>query len=726
MMNSILLAKVLFGINVSEPFDYLVSDEIKLDVGSYVLAPLGNRLALGVVWEVCELDAIPKGRKLKTIASVLPASPMTSAQRKFVEFVSKYTCAALGSVLRMCLADVSAMSTPVAQRIVQTGILPDRITDARQKVLDIVGDIYWRTSELAAAAGVSVGVVSGLIKIGALQQISQQIDDGFAVPDPDKQSLELTSSQQQAAGTLVTIAKQNCFSTTLLDGITGSGKTEVYFEAVAEALRQNPDNQVLILLPEIALTQDILNRFAGRFGAMPAEWHSDVTTKNRQRVWRQVANGQAKIVVGARSALFLPFSKLSLIVVDEEHDSSFKQEEGVLYHARDMAVVRAKTANCPIILASATPSLESLHNVQAGRYGHLALESRPGSARLPDIFAIDLKQHPPVSGRWISEPLRDAMQRTLGRKEQVLLYLNRRGYAPLTICRSCGERMKSPDSDSYLVEHRFSGRLVCHLTGYSMIKPTNCPYCNAEDSLHPVGPGVERLAEEVASLFPDAHCEVFSSDTARNPKQIRELIAKMQVGEIDILIGTQMAAKGHNFPNLTLVGVVDADMGLGGADLRAGERTYQTLTQVAGRAGRAKLSGRALLQTHQPEHEAIDALLAHDRQRYVEAELGLREQMGFPPFGRLAAVVISAQTGQLAEQAARDFASMAPAIVGDIEIWGPTEPVFAVVRNRWRWRLLVRSGRKVDLSAYMLDWRNRYVAKGGVRIKLDIDPYSFL
>lgn len=727
MMNRHLLAKVLFGIPVSEPFDYLVPQDMQLPVGSYVLAALGNRQAMGVVWAIEQLDGPPKNRKLKSVLQVFSTRPMALSQQKFIEFVGDYSCFGSGRVLRMCLPGEDALLPSPTRRLVFGQAQANcPITPARKLVLDTVADQKWSVTKLAKAAGVSTSVVHGLVKKGGLQVCEQSVDQPFAKPNPDQTSLRLTASQEAAASTLRQIVQNQQFSSTLLDGITGSGKTEVYFEAVAKALRQHKDNQILILLPEIALTQDVLDRFTRRFGAKPAEWHSDITGASRRRVWRQVAAGQAKIVVGARSALFLPFAKCALIIVDEEHDSSFKQEEGVLYHARDMALVRARAENCAIVLASATPSLESLQNVANGRYGHLVLDSRPGAAKLPQISAIDLKRHPPPTGKWISQPLHQAMSQTLSRGEQVLLYLNRRGFAPLTICRSCGERLKSPDTDSYLVEHRFSGRLICHLTGFSMPKPDKCPHCNTPDALHPVGPGVERLAEEVAILFPHANTQIFSSDTASNPEQIRKLISRMEQSQIDILIGTQIAAKGHNFPNLTLVGVVDADMGLGGADLRAGERTYQTLIQVAGRAGRAQLPGRALLQTHQPEHEAIEALLAGDRQRFVNAELNLRQDMGFPPFGRLAAVVVSASNEKAADTAARDFAALAPAATGDIEIWGPSEPVFAMVRGRWRRRLLIRASKQTDLSQYMQDWRQRYPIRASIRIKIDIDPYSFL
>jgi primosomal protein N' (replication factor Y) len=430
-------------------------------------------------------------------------------------------------------------------------------------------------------------------------------------------------------------------------------------------------------------------------------------------------------VVGARSALFLPFANLRMIVVDEEHDGSYKQEEGVLYHARDMAVARAKFAKAAIILASATPALETMRNARLGRYAHIRLPARPGAAVLPPISTIDLREHPPQSGCWLSPPLIEAIDQTLKQDEQCLLFLNRRGYAPLTICRACGAKMQAPDSATYLVEHRYTGRLICHLTGYSIPKPAACPTCGAKDSLHPIGPGVERLSEEVTALFPQARIEIFSSDTAKTAEEVRTLIARMEQGDIDILIGTQMAAKGHNFPHLTLVGVVDADMGLHGADLRAGERTYQTLAQVAGRAGRADKPGRAILQTHQPDHEAILALCSGVRETFIDAELSLREDMGFPPYGRLAALIFSAPSEQEAQNAARDFVAAAPIVEG-VDVWGPSEPPLGRVRGRWRRRLLLRAEPHIDLSAMVSAWRTRIKLPNNIRLKVDIDPYSFL
>jgi primosomal protein N' (replication factor Y) len=474
-------------------------------------------------------------------------------------------------------------------------------------------------------------VIKGLLDEGCLAPLLTAPVAAFPEPDPSRPATPLNPSQAAAARALNAMAAKGGFYAALLDGVTGSGKTEVYLETAAHLLAADPNAQVLVLLPEIALTQAVLARFEARFGALPGEWHSGIAPPARRRVWEAVAAGRCRIVVGARSALFLPFRKLRLLVVDEEHDGSFKQEEGFIYHARDLAVARAKIEGALVVLASATPSLESLWNAEAGRYRWLKLTARHGEARLPDIALIDLKQTPPEPARWLSPPLVAAMGEVLARGEQTLLFLNRRGYAPLVLCRACGERLTAPDTDSWLVEHRYSGRLVCHLTGFSMPKPKACPHCGALDSLASIGPGVERVEEEARSLFPEARIAVFSSDTVMDPAAARDLVGRMEQGEIDILVATQAAAKGHNFPKLTLVGVVDADLGLRGGDLRAAERTYQLLAQATGRAGRAERPGRALVQTYAPDHPVMQALKAADRDAFLAVEMAERAAARLPP-----------------------------------------------------------------------------------------------
>jgi primosomal protein N' (replication factor Y) (superfamily II helicase) len=711
---------ILFPLPLPEPFDYLVPAEMVLQPGDHVRAPLGKRSARGVVWAV---KAGPGERKLKPVEGPAGGPPLPAGIRRFVDWLARYLVQSPGIVLRSVLRSTDALKPSPTETVYLRGTgEPDRMTDARQRVIDAVMALREASAaDLAREAGVTASVVKGLVRSGALTEQVRQVDAPFDDPDPDGEGLTLTVMQAEAAGVLRRLARAGGFQAALLDGVTGSGKTEVYFEAIAEILRLEPDAQILIMLPEIALTEAVLSRFEARFGAEPALWHSGAGPKARRRTWREVAEGRARIVVGARSSLFLPFPNLRMIVVDEEHDPTYKQDEGLPYQGRDLAVVRAKIEGAMVILASATPSLESLANAQAGRYVHVRLAARPGAAILPEIDTIDLREHPAEKGRWMSPPLIEAVRETLERGEQSLLYLNRRGYAPLVLCRTCGHRMVSPDTQSYLVEHRYTGRLVCHVTGFSMPKPKHCPGCNAEDSLTSIGPGVERVAEEAKLTFPEARVEIYSSDSRAGA----EIVSAMERGEIDILVGTQIAAKGHNFPGLTLVGVIDADLGLAGGDPRAGERTFQTLVQVAGRAGRAERPGRALLQTHQPEHDAIQALIAGDRDAFLDMEFMVRESLGLPPFGRLAAIGFMSMNLETLDRVANDYAAKAPNSEG-IEIWGPAEPPRAMIRGWHRRRILVRADKEIDISAYLRAWSNRVKTPPSVRVSIDVEPYSFI
>ncbi|WP_416878930.1 primosomal protein N' [Litorimonas sp.] len=714
-------AQILFPVNVPGAFDYAVPEDMDLSIGDFVYAPIGKQMKLGVV---TGLGPAEEGRELKEIAERKATRPLSPEMIKFIEWTAKYNVASPGQVFRMVLRSYKALDpSPVVSHYMPTGAAPSQLTPSRRAVLREGDPFPARASEIASRAGVSASVVKGLVKVGAMQELALPVDAPFDEPNPDHPGMELTEGQEDAAKELVAQMQLQDFSVSLLDGVTGSGKTEVYFEAVAEALRQS--GQVLILVPEIALTQAGMTRFEKRFGVKPAEWHSAAGDAPRRRVWREVAQGRAKLVVGARSALYLPFADLKLIVVDEEHDTSYKQEEGVIYNARDMSIVRAKLSGHAVILASATPSLESLHNARSGKFAHIVLPERPGAAVLPDIGLVDLKENQPEKGDFLSAPLIEAVRAGLAQGDQSMLYLNRRGYAPLIICRSCGEKLKSPDTDSWLVEHRATGRAMCHLTGFSMRMPTLCPNCKAEDSLTAVGPGVERVAEEAARHFPEARIEIFSSDTAGNPNAIRERMDRMAAGEIDILVGTQMVVKGHNFPHLTFVGVVDGDLGLAGGDPRAGERTYQTLVQVAGRAGRAEKPGRALIQTHQPEHEALLALAAGDRELFIGVELAMREMLGLPPFGKLAAVIISGPELKKTESLAKKMVNLAPRAEG-IEILGPSEPPIGRLRGAFRRRLFIQAEPGVNLSRYMAVWRAKIRPPAKYKIQIDIDPQSFM
>jgi len=661
------VASVLLPLPLPEAFDYAVPDGWTVSVGDHVVVPLGPRRMRGLVQEVREVTG--SNRRLREVEERLEQPSVPESAMAFLDWAARWTLTPPGEMAFLATRGLWSPEPRPERRLRRVaGRDPARSTDARQRVLEALGDNEAASmADLARAAGVSAGVVKGLVDEGVLAVVEIAPGEPFGTPDPDHQPADLNPDQAAAARRLSEAIDRKAFAPVLLDGVTGSGKTEVYLEAVAHLLRREPNAQILILLPEIALTQAVIRRIADRFGAEPAEWHSNVPPPQRRQVWEGVRSGRARIVVGARSALFLPFIRLRMIVVDEEHDGSFKQEQGIVYHARDLAVARANQGGALVVLASATPSLETLTNAEQGRYAWVRLAARHGAAELPDIQLIDLRATPPDKGRWLSPPLVEAMVQTLSRGEQTLLFLNRRGYAPMVLCKACGERMTAPDSDSWLVEHRYTGRLVCHLTGFSMPKPDRCPACDAADSLVSIGPGVERIAEEAAERFPEARIAVFSSDTIPDAASARELVRQMAEGEIDILVATQAAAKGHNFPNLTLVGVVDADLGLKGGDLRAAERTFQLLIQAAGRAGRADRPGRALLQTWLPEQPVMQALQAMDRDAFTEAEGQGRQMMGLPPYGRLAALILSSPDPEALDRVCLELARRIP--TADRGLW---------------------------------------------------------
>ncbi len=716
------IASVLLPLPLPEAFDYAEPEEMGLCVGDQVAVPLGSREVHGVVAALRPAEG--GNRPLKPVAARLEAEPLPERTLDFIQWAARYSVDLPGGPLAIALRGARAPKARPERVIEATGAEPGRLTPARARALAVARTGPRSGTDLARQAEVSAGVIKGLVDEGALAVRWIPADERFDAPDLTRTGQALNASQAAAAGLLQAMMAEGGFQVALLDGVTGSGKTEVYLEAAQAALAADPEAQVLVLLPEIALTQAVIGRFAERFAAAPGEWHSEIPAAQRRKVWDGVATGRCRIVVGARSALFLPFRHLALIVVDEEHDTSYKQEDGFIYQARDLAVARGKIEGASVVLASATPSLETLRNAEAGRYRWLRLATRHGTARLPDISLVDLRETALETGRWLSPPLVEAMAETYAAGEQTLLFLNRRGYAPLVLCKACGEKLTAPDTESWLVEHRYTGRLVCHLTGFSMPKPERCPHCGATESLVSIGPGVERVEEEARTLFPDARIAVFSSDTLWDAREARNLILAMEEGQIDILVATQAAAKGHNFPNLTLVGVVDADLGLRGGDLRAGERTFQLLAQATGRAGRRDRPGRAILQTYAPEHPVMQALQAQDRDAFIQAELVERELAGLPPFGRLAAVIVSGPDPQALEAFVRQMAELAPNTEG-VQVYGPADAPLGLIRGRRRKRFLIRSDRTIDLSAYMAAWRARIRPPGAIRVAIDIDPYSF-
>ena len=707
------------------PLDYKVPEGLRVEPGSVVECPLGPRTVIGIVWEAERLPGteVP-AEKLRPLRGILPVPPLSAPLRRLIEWTADYYVASLAGVARMALSSGGALKGPATMTEYRlTGGLPERMTPQRQAAIDALDGEQANIRELSGIAGVSEGVLRGLVNQGVLEPVEVDCDRPYDTARPDFVQVDLSAEQQAVSDVFSAAVRKRDFAPFLLDGVTGSGKTETYFEPVAEALRMG--RQVLVLLPEIALTENFLHRFEERFGAAPILWHSSLKSTERRRAYRAVCEGSAQVVVGARSALYLPFAKLGLIVVDEAHETSFKQEDGVRYNARDVAVMRGHFEKVPVILASATPALESLQMAESGIYAKVDLPSRFGGAELPAIELIDLTEEKPPQGMWLAQRLVDGIEERLERDEQSLLFLNRRGYAPLTLCRNCGFRYQCPNCSAWLVEHRFTRRLACHHCGHEAPAPQACTECGEPDCLVACGPGVERIADEVAERLPQARVFVATSDTLNSPGRAAEFIAAVEAREIDVIVGTQLVTKGFHFPELTLVGVVDADLGLEGGDLRAGERTYQQVAQVAGRAGRGSKPGEVLIQTRHPEAPVIAALAAGDRDAFYSAETEMRREAGAPPFGRWASIIISSEDDGEAREAANRLGAFRPD-VADCMILGPAPAPMALLRGRYRYRFLINARRSVQLQHVIRRWLTQVDHPAGVRVAVDIDPYSFV
>ena len=719
--------------NLKNEFDYLVTDSMSVQKGSVVQVSFANRIIWGIVYECSHTTEIEQA-KLKPILSVSQVPPIDSVSLKFLEQVSEWTMAPFGQVLRMMLCVPNALSkdSPVFGYTVSSSQGDSKqLSKARQKVISwCQSNPPVSASLIAKETGVSSSTINSMLKAGLLEKLeitSELIQNKQGVSFSLRKAIEAASkiklSEEQALAANKMAADNNRFNVSLLDGVTGSGKTEVYFDVVKRQILEGHQN--LILLPEIALTASWVNRFKKWFGFTPYIWHSGISMSHKKRIWREINAGFPAVVVGARSALFLPFSNLGVIVIDEEHDAGYKQEDQVIYHARDMAILRAKHAKCPVILATATPSLESWTNAQLGRYRHIMLENRYGAATMPDIQTIDLRKFRPPSGKWMSALLLAEIEERLKSQQQILLYLNRRGYAPLAVCSDCGVKQSCHQCDSLLVTHRLSNQLRCHQCGIAHPFKNKCQSCEQTDSIQLVGPGVERLAEEVYQLFPEARVSILSSDTLTNPSQMETTIQSIENGEVDIIIGTQMVAKGHHFPKLTCVAVIDGDLGLSGGDLRAGERTYQMLTQVAGRSGREQQAGSVFIQTSEPSHPVLQALRSQKRDDYFELELAQRENAHMPPFTRLAALIFSSMNETALAQYVKKLESQKPQFQ-NVFIYGPAPAPIYQIKGRFRVRFLINVPKQVNIQKIILDWHSRVDMPSIIKRQIDIDPYNFM
>lgn len=718
---------VLPALPFDKPFDYKVNREV--EIGQIVEVPFGKIRQIGIIYSLQSSSEIETD-KIKSVDKYFDFPPLKSELLRFIEWVAKYNMAPLGMVLKMVLSVRSVFEpSPMTVLYALSGkTLAEaklKNSDARWQVMELLKHAPYTRQEIAAGAGVSQSVIKTLIDAEVLKPVYVENKAEFLEPVGDYVKVDLTSEQKNAAELLCRKVESG-FSVTLLDGVTGSGKTEVYFEAVAKALENG--RQVLILVPEISLTTQWLERFQKRFGVRPANWHSGLTIKERTDTWKAIIEGRVKVIVGARSALFLPYTNLGLIVIDESHDHSFKQEDVVNYQGRDMAIVRAKIEHLPIILSTATPDLETLVNVEDGKYDCVKLQSRYASAKLPQIKIVDMKKDKPQKGEWgvswLAPTLVKALAENLQKGEQSVLFLNRRGYAPLLICRDCGHRMQCPSCSAWLTEHKNAGKLMCHHCGYVDEIPEKCPHCGSADGLTACGPGVERVAEEVCMRFPNAKVDILSSDNATSFTAVSKIIGKMERKETDILIGTQIIAKGHHFPDLTLVGIVDADLGLMSSDLRAAEQTYQLLSQVSGRAGRGDKNGTVYVQTLQPDNNVLKALVGQDRALFMDFEKESRRLLNYPPFGKLASLIISGGNQHTAAKVAAEFGKTAPH-TDFISVLGPAPAPLFMLRDKYRFRLLLKTARNINIQEVVKQWLRMVKVPPSVRVETDIDPYSF-
>ena len=715
---------VLVPVKFAGTLTYKVAKDQNLAAGDFVVVPLGRREVIGVVWD-SQAEYLQADKK-KYVKEKIEIEALPRVSRRFIDWVAEYTMAPKGLVLKMAMSVPKALEKPkpILGVRLNPGSTNIRITDARRRVLALVKpELAIPLQELAKKAGVSISVINKLHQLGKLNLEEITLPSPFQVPDWTSPGPTLSDEQATIAQALSSAVEKKKFEVSLLEGVPGSGKTEVYTEAICKALSLG--KQALVLLPEIALSTQWLTRFRKRFGCDPMVWHSDLTISQRKLAWRSIIEGRVQVVVGARSALFLPFQNLGIVIIDEEHDASFKQEEGVIYNARDMGIVRARTSDVPVCLVSATPSLETLNNAKSGKYRRFNLKHRYSGAGMPEISIVDMRQQSVKSNNWISPDLIKMLEETFDSGQQAMLFLNRRGYAPLTLCRKCGFRVHCPNCSTWLVEHKLLGRLQCHQCGYSLVASNICPNCEATDSMAACGPGVERIAEEVGAIFPRVTTAIVTSDTLSGPRSISELVKKIEDLKVQLLIGTQVIAKGYHFPGLTLVGVVDADLGLAGGDLRASERTHQLLYQVAGRSGRAENAGKVVIQTYMPDNPVIKALGDGSKESFLRAEVNDRRSMGMPPFGRLVALIISSKDKNAADIVARELNRVAPRDK-NIEILGPAEAPLRILRGWYRIRFLLKSKKDVNIQKKVRDWLVGFKIPSKVRVLVDVDPVNFL
>ncbi len=724
------IVKVLVSNIPSAGYDYRLTAPAA--IGTFVGVRVMNRICVGIVWGIGD-SGLPHD-KIKDVSLVYDAKiPVNDMQ--WILRMSEWTLIPMGMVLRLIVNIPDAFSPPRTEQLYSFNFDSNaRITQNRQAIMDAFAsndNDPMTVADIQNIARVSPSVVRTMIKNGGLipgAQREKNIDTCIFTYQ-DLGNIKLNEQQQNAADAIGESIESGGFSVYLLDGITGSGKTQVYFDSAWRAYSQG--KSVLLMMPEIALTAQFMSRFESRFGAPPVVWHSNLTAARRREIWRGVLNGKIKIIVGTRSALFLPWQDLGLVVIDEEHDTSYKQEDMGNYHARDMAILRAKISGFPVVLASATPSAETLENVNIGKYKSLRLTSRYGGAQLPEITTIDLRENRPTSYMigdveqtgYLSPLLCDALSETLAQGHQAMLFINRRGFAPIVQCKKCGWTATCQECSVGMTYHKRIGKLLCHMCGRTAPLSKVCPDCGCDVSMR--GIGLEKIQEEVTARFPNVRTALVSSDVITSRQVLERLVKQLEDGEIDIVIGTQILAKGHHFPNLTLVGIVDSDMGLFGTDFRAAEHTFQQLFQVAGRAGRGKYAGRVLLQTYQPTHPVLTAICSGDRDGFMRTDMMGRKAAQMPPYGMLIAIIIEGQKEAVLQKYCQDLATAAPILHG-AKIMGPITAQIYQIRNWYRMRFLVAGGTNMALQPVIERWISKVKQPVNIRVKIDVNPINFM
>ncbi|RZU48269.1 replication restart DNA helicase PriA [Fluviicoccus keumensis] len=724
--------QVALPVPLRKTFDYRIPatfSELPA-LGARVKVPFGPRDLIGIVTGISDHTDTPED-KLKFAKALLdPVAVFPEPVMELLLRAARYYHYPVGEVFDTALPALlrqgdDLFENPIHWRLTHSGRALDRhaLRNAPKQLIAWDGLLlhgeHGISEDFLTHMGIGRDSLNALARKGLAESFGET-RQSFTHPRFQLSEAPLVANAEQTAAIEAITGKLGHFQPFLLEGITGSGKTEVYLQAVEACLRRH--QQVLILVPEIGLTPQIVSRFRARFATDIALLHSGLTERERLKAWRRAFLGHAGIVIGTRSSLFTPMPHLGLIIVDEEHDLSFKQQEGFRYHARDLAVMRGQLQGCPVVLGSATPSLETLGNARSGRYEHLVLQERAASAQAPDIKLIDLRGQKLRGG--LTDALHRAIALRLNHDEQVLVFINRRGFAPVLLCHDCGWQAVCPRCDARTTLHRDPVRLHCHHCGYSERPPKQCPSCQSEE-LRAIGAGTVRVEESLKELFPKADVHRIDRDSTRRKDSWQNLYDQVAKGNAAILVGTQMLAKGHHFPNVTLVALLEADSGLLGADFRAGERVAQLITQVAGRAGRAHKAGLVLLQTHQPDHALLKQLLNGGYSAFADVALEERRQIGLPPYGHLALLRAEANAPELALQFLQEAVTQGQALGNEPEFWGPIPAPMEKKAGVYRAHLLLKSGNRPALHHFLDGWLpllpNLPTAKR-IRWTLDVDP----